>query len=61
MIGVIAFVGAASLDVRDAPVDVLIVPGNRLERLFLAVPKIVPESVQQSVFAVARRRDIWLS
>jgi hypothetical protein len=59
VIGVIAFVDAASVDVRDAPADILIVPGNQLERLFLAVPQSLAESVQKQIFAVARRAEIW--
>ena len=59
--GVLAFVGVQSLSVKEAPVDVLIVPGERLERLFLSVPQTLSPDMQQRIYAVARRGEIWLA
>lgn len=59
--GVLAFVGVQSLSVREPPVDVLITPGERLERLFLSVPQTLSPDLQQRIYAVARRGEIWLA
>lgn len=59
--GVLAFVGAQSLSVKEPPADVIIVPGDRLERLFLAMPPILSSDMQQRIFAVARRGELWLA
>ncbi|NUP51974.1 MAG: NERD domain-containing protein [Catenulispora sp.] len=59
--GVLAFVGVQSLSVKEPPVDVLIAPGERLERLFLTAPQTLSPDMQQRIYAVARRGEIWLS
>lgn len=59
--GVLAFVGVQSLSVKEPPVDVLITPGERLERLFLSVPQTLSPDLQQRIYAVARRGEIWLA
>jgi len=59
--GVLAFVGVQSLSVREPPLDVLMVPGERLERLFLSVPQTLSPDIQQRIYAVARRGEIWLA
>jgi hypothetical protein len=59
--GVVAFVGAGSLTVQDGPDDVRLAPGERLETLFLGVPSTLDAGTQAKIFAVARRREVWLS
>lgn len=59
--GVVAFVGVQFLSVKEPPADVLIVPGDRLERLFLAAPPTLTPDTQQRIYAVARRADLWLA
>jgi hypothetical protein len=59
--GVLAFVGVQSLSVREPPVDVLITPGERLERLFLSAPRMLSPDLQQRIYTVARRGEIWLA
>lgn len=59
--GVLAFVGVQSLGVKEPPADVAIVPGERLDRLFLATGPALSPDVQQRIYAVARRSDIWLA
>lgn len=57
--GLIAFVGVDSLSVREAPSDVLITLGKRVERLFLAMPQVLSPDVQARLFAIARYEDFW--
>jgi hypothetical protein len=59
--GVLSLVGVQSLSVREPPVDVLITPGERLERLFLSVTQTLSPDLQQRIYAVARRGEIWLA
>ncbi|MEY9927504.1 hypothetical protein ABH926_002138 [Catenulispora sp. GP43] len=59
--GVLAFVGVHSLDVKEQPEDVFIVPGERLERVFLAAPQILSPDMHQRIYAVARRAELWLA
>jgi hypothetical protein len=59
--GVLAFVGVQSLSVKEPPEDVVIVPGDRLERLFLANPPALSLDMQQRIYAVARRGELWLA
>lgn len=58
--GVIAFVGAESLSVQEGPRDVRMVPAEQLAVLLLGVPPTLDMATQAKVFAVARRREIWL-
>lgn len=59
--GVLAFVGVQSLSVTEPPVDVRIISGERMERLFLSVPQTLSREMQQRIYAVARRGEIWLA
>ncbi|WP_194894176.1 nuclease-related domain-containing protein [Catenulispora pinisilvae] len=59
--GVLAFVGVQSLSVKEPLVDVLVVPGERLERLFLKAPPMLSPDLQQRIYAVARRAELWLA
>lgn len=59
--GVLAFVGVQSLTVKEPPADVLVVPGERLERVFLAAPQTLSPDMQQRIYAVARRGELWLA
>lgn len=59
--GVLAFVGVQSLSVKEPPADVLMMPGDRLDRLFLAFPPALSPDLQQRLYAVARRSELWLA
>jgi hypothetical protein len=59
--GVLAFVGIQSLSVKEPPADVVIVPGDRLERLFLTSQPALYPDMQQRIYAVARRGELWLA
>jgi len=57
--GLLTFIGFDQLDVKEPPVDVLITPGKRIERFFLALPVTLTPDVQARIFAIARHEAFW--
>lgn len=59
--GVVVFVGAGSLKVRQAPADVLVTSDAGVTSLFTSRPPVMAPDVAQTVFQIARRSQIWSS
>lgn len=46
---------------KQPPTDVLVVVEDRLEWLFLKAPQVLSVDMQQRIYAVARRGELWLA
>lgn len=57
--GVVAFVGAGSLKVRQAPADVMVTSDVAVRSLLASRPPVLGPDVADAVFQVARRSQIW--
>lgn len=57
---VLAFLGARSLTMRDAPPDVLIASGETADRALRGCAPELDDALIQRIYAVARRESTWL-
>jgi Nuclease-related domain len=58
---VLAFVGAASIDLHGSRGDVLVVQGEEVDRVLRDLPAVYSVQERERIFAVARRAEIWLA
>lgn len=58
--GVLAFVGAASIDAREARGDVLVLPGEDIDAILRERLAVYTIEERDRVLAAARRPEIWL-
>jgi Nuclease-related domain len=58
---VLAFVGAAELSMTSYQLDVLAIPGERIDRVLRKLPRVLTPQEHREVYEVARRSEIWLT
>jgi hypothetical protein len=58
---VLAFLGAQSIAMRDAPPDVIIASGETVDRTLRGFSSVLDAGVREQIYAAARREGTWLA